>query len=173
MYEGKSILELHELLVSKKVTPLDLAKDAIELAKKDTNNAFEYIMEDEALAFASSLGEPEVDNPLWGIPFVIKDNFSTKDVPTTGSSNILNGYVPVYDATIIAKLKENVDTLIVIPNDKLLEIISAYSSAYAFKAVVPLSAKTGDGILTAVQLMCAMVKNNKTLTELAQLDKDV
>ena len=105
MYEGKSILELHELLVAKKVTPLDLAKDAIELAKQDNNNAFEYIMENEALEFASSLGEPEVNNPLWGIPFVIKDNMSTKGVPTTGSSNILNGYVPVFDATIVEKLK--------------------------------------------------------------------
>ena len=80
MYEGKSILELHELLVAKKVTPVDLVKDAIELAKKDTNNAFEYIMESEALAIAETLGEPEVDNLLWGIPFVVKDNMSTKDV---------------------------------------------------------------------------------------------
>ena len=105
MYEGKSILELHELLVSKKVTPLDLAKDAIEAAKKDNNNAFEYIMEKEAIEIASNLGEVEVNNPLWGIPFVIKDNMSTKDVPTTGSSNILNGYVPVFDATVVEKLK--------------------------------------------------------------------
>ena len=86
MYEGKSILELHELLVSKKVTPLDLAKDAIELAKKDNCNAFEYIMENEAIEIASNLGEVEVNNPLWGIPFVIKDNMSTKDVPTTAAS---------------------------------------------------------------------------------------
>ena len=106
MYEGKSILELHELLVSKKVTPLDLAKDAIELAKKDNCNAFEYIMEKEAIEIASNLGEVEVNNPLWGIPFVIKDNMSTKDVPTTGSSNILNGYIPVFDATVVEKLKE-------------------------------------------------------------------
>ena len=105
MYEGKSILELHELLVSKKVTPLDLAKDAIEAAKKDNNNAFEYIMEKEAIEIASNLGEVEANNPLWGIPFVIKDNMSTKDVPTTGSSNILNGYVPVFDATVVEKLK--------------------------------------------------------------------
>ena len=105
MYEGKTILELHELLVSKKVTPLDLAKDAIELAKKDTCNAFEYIMENEAIEIASNLGEVEVNNPLWGIPFVIKDNMSTKDVPTTGSSNILNGYIPVYDAAVVEKLK--------------------------------------------------------------------
>ena len=105
-YRGLSIEELHELLVAKKVTPLELAKEAIELAKKDTNNAFEYIMENEALALASELKEPEVNNPLWGIPFVIKDNMSTKDVPTTASSNILRGYVPVFDATVVAKLKE-------------------------------------------------------------------
>ena len=105
MYEGKSILELHELLVTKKVTPVDLAKDVIELAKKDNNNAFEYIMEQEAIEIASNLGEPEANNPLWGIPFVIKDNMSTKDVPTTASSNILKGYVPVFDAAVVEKLK--------------------------------------------------------------------
>ena len=106
MYRGLSIEKLHELLVAKKVTPLELTKEAIELAKKDTNNAFEYIMENEASAIAESLKEPEVNNPLWGIPFVIKDNMSTKGVPTTGSSNILRGYVPVFDATVVAKLKE-------------------------------------------------------------------
>ena len=105
MYEGKSILELHALLVSKKVTPLDLVKDVIELAKKDNNNAFEYIMENEAIEMASNLGEVEENNPLWGIPFVIKDNMSTKDVPTTASSNILKGYIPVFDATVVEKLK--------------------------------------------------------------------
>ena len=105
MYQGKSILELHELLVAKKATPLDLVKDAIEAAKADDNNAFEYIMENEAIEIASNLGEVEVDNPLWGIPFVIKDNMSTKDVPTTGSSNILNGYIPVYDAAVVERLK--------------------------------------------------------------------
>ena len=105
MYEGKSILELHELLVAKKVAPVDLAKEAIELAKKDNNNAFEYIMESEAIEIASNLGEPEANNPLWGIPFVIKDNMSTKDVPTTASSNILKGYIPVFDAAVVERLK--------------------------------------------------------------------
>lgn len=104
-YRGLSIDELHALLVAKKVTPLELAQEALDLAKTDSNNAFEYIMEKEALDFAASLTEPEENNPLWGIPFVIKDNFSTKDVPTTGSSNILKGYVPVFDATVVEKLK--------------------------------------------------------------------
>ena len=101
MYLDKTILELHALLVDKKITPLDLAKEAIEKAKLDNNNAFEYIAEKEALEFASSLTTPEIDNPLWGIPFLAKDNISTKDIPTTASSNILKGYVPLYDATVI------------------------------------------------------------------------
>lgn len=105
-YRNLSIDELHELLVKKEVTPLELAKEAIRLAKEDKNNAFEYIMEKEALEIASKLTVPEANNPLWGIPFVIKDNFSTKDVPTTASSNILSGYVPLYDATVMTKLLE-------------------------------------------------------------------
>ena len=57
MYEGKSILELHELLISKKVIPVELVKDVIELSKKDNNNAFEYIAEKEALEKVKNLDE--------------------------------------------------------------------------------------------------------------------
>lgn len=101
-----TIRELHNELVKKTVTPLDLVKEALLRAKADSNNAFEYIMEKEALDMAIKLKEPEADNIFWGIPFVIKDNFSTKDVPTTASSNILKDYVPVFDATVVKKLLE-------------------------------------------------------------------
>lgn len=103
-YRTLSIQELHSLLVSKEITPLELTKAVIENAKKDNNNAFEYIMEKEAIEIASSLGEPEEHNLLWGIPFVIKDNFSTKDVPTTASSNILKDYVPIYSSEVYQRL---------------------------------------------------------------------
>ena len=79
-YIGKSISELHELLVKKEVTPLELTKEVISYCKKDTNNAFEYILEKEAIEFAKTLINPEEDNLLWGIPFVSKDNISTKDI---------------------------------------------------------------------------------------------
>ena len=43
---------------------------------------------------------------LTGIPYALKDNFSTSGILTTASSNILKNYVPVYDATVYKKLKD-------------------------------------------------------------------
>lgn len=106
MYLGRTIEELHELLVKKEVTPLQLTKEALEALKNEKTNAIETICEKEALEFASTLIEPEIDNLLWGIPYVCKDNFSTKDILTTASSNILKDYIPVFDATVIKKMKE-------------------------------------------------------------------
>lgn len=103
-YLDLTIKEIHDALVNKKVTPLDLVSEALKRAKENKCNAYEYIMEKEALAMAKTLTEPEKDNLLWGIPFAIKDNISTKDVPTCASSDILKGYVPIYNATIIDKL---------------------------------------------------------------------
>ena len=44
--------------------------------------------------------------PLHGIPVLLKDNVNTADMPTTGASLSLQGYVPPDDATIVKKLKE-------------------------------------------------------------------
>lgn len=103
-YLHLSIEQLHSLLVNKEVTPLDLTLEAIAKAKADNNNAFEYIMENEAIEIAKSLGEPEPHNLFWGIPFAIKDNFSTKDVPSTGSSDSLKDYVPIYNSEVYQRL---------------------------------------------------------------------
>ncbi|MHB0856719.1 MAG: Asp-tRNA(Asn)/Glu-tRNA(Gln) amidotransferase subunit GatA [Anaerolineae bacterium] len=45
------------------------------------------------------------DQPLLGIPMAIKDVLCTKGVPTTCGSRILEGFVPPYDATVVAKLR--------------------------------------------------------------------
>lgn len=103
-YLDLSIREIHQALVEKKTTPLELVEEALRRAKANKDNAFEMLCEEEAIAFAKSLGEPEEDNLLWGIPYCSKDNFSTKGKETTASSNILVGYVPLFDATVIEKL---------------------------------------------------------------------
>ena len=112
-YMNLSIEELHQLLKEKKVKPSDLAKQALDKAKalQHPYNGFVTILE-EALEVAKELDNQEVEGPLFGIPYAAKDNYSTKGILSTGSSNILKDYVPVYDATVIAKLKEEKAVLI-------------------------------------------------------------
>ena len=44
-YLDLTILEIHDALINDKVAPLELVKEAIQRAKEDTNNSFEYICE--------------------------------------------------------------------------------------------------------------------------------
>jgi aspartyl-tRNA(Asn)/glutamyl-tRNA(Gln) amidotransferase subunit A len=43
--------------------------------------------------------------PLAGVPLAVKDVISTRGVPTTCGSRILEGYNPPYDATVVARLE--------------------------------------------------------------------
>ena len=98
----KSLQEIHEALKSGAVTSKELTEESLKRAHKyqDELNSFVTIIDDAK--------ESEVtDNVLSGIPCAIKDNFSTKDVLTTASSNILSNYVPVFDATAVKKLKDS------------------------------------------------------------------
>lgn len=100
-----TIVSIHQALVSKQTTPLELVLEAIRRAKADAFNSFEMIIEAEAIAQAKTLTTPEIDNMFWGIPFVLKDIFSTKGLETTAGSNILKGYIPLFDATVYQRLK--------------------------------------------------------------------
>jgi amidase len=44
--------------------------------------------------------------PLHGIPVLLKDNIFTADMPTTGGSLSLDGFIPPADATVTKKLRE-------------------------------------------------------------------
>ena len=44
--------------------------------------------------------------PLTGVPLQLKDNLSTRGVPTTCASLMLDGYTPPYDATVAIRLAQ-------------------------------------------------------------------
>lgn len=45
-------------------------------------------------------------SPLHGIPVVLKDNYDTHDLPTTGGSVLLKGYIPARDAVLVQQLRD-------------------------------------------------------------------
>lgn len=106
MYRGKTILELRKELDEKTITKEELFSHANTLA---------HYFQDEYNSFVTIIDKPkykERETLLSGIPYALKDNFSTNGILTTGSSNILKDYVPVYDATVYKKLKNAGATLI-------------------------------------------------------------
>jgi aspartyl-tRNA(Asn)/glutamyl-tRNA(Gln) amidotransferase subunit A len=51
-------------------------------------------------------GDHGAHKPLLGIPMAIKDVFSTTDIETTCGSKILQGYKPIFTATVVKRLEE-------------------------------------------------------------------
>lgn len=63
-------------------------------------NSFVTIMENAEL-------KDTKDSLLSNIPYVLKDNISTKGILTTASSNSLKNYIPVYNATVFEHLENS------------------------------------------------------------------
>ena len=98
-YMDKNIERIHEALVKGEVTSKELVEESLKKSHElqDKCNAFVTILDD-------AKEEKVTENILSGIPFGMKDNYSTKGILTTGSSNTLKDYVPFFNATAAEKL---------------------------------------------------------------------
>ncbi|MBR3230122.1 MAG: Asp-tRNA(Asn)/Glu-tRNA(Gln) amidotransferase subunit GatA [Bacilli bacterium] len=100
-YMDKSIEEIHDALKNGEVTSGELIKESLEKTHKvqEECNAFVTILDDVK-------EEKVTDEFLSGIPYGVKDNYSTKGVLSTGSSNTLKDYVPFFSATAVENLSK-------------------------------------------------------------------
>ena len=106
-YLDLDIRKIHELLVKKEITPLDLVDEALKRIEENKDlNAF-ITINDKVREEAKNLGEVDPNNLFFGIPIAVKDNIITKDLKTTCASHILDNFIPIYDATVVTKIKEN------------------------------------------------------------------
>ena len=96
---SESIEVLHEKLKNNEVTSDYLVKESLDKCHsiQEKTNAFVTIIDD-------AKGSEVTSDKLSGIPFAVKDNYSTKGVLSTGSSNTLKDYVPFFTATAVENL---------------------------------------------------------------------
>lgn len=103
---------LIEKLRSAEIRSVELTTAFMDsIADRDAKlGAFVHLDRDVALtqaAYADAKRDAgESQSPLAGIPVAVKDVLCVKDQPATCASRMLKGFVPPYDATVIAKLKQ-------------------------------------------------------------------
>ncbi len=73
-------------------------------------NAYLTVLDEDDVLSQADAADDLIQNgsasPVTGVPFLIKDNISTDGVRTTAGSHILDGYIPPFDATVVARLKD-------------------------------------------------------------------
>jgi aspartyl-tRNA(Asn)/glutamyl-tRNA(Gln) amidotransferase subunit A len=108
---ASSLSQAGRLLRSGETTALALLEDALDTASRTEAqlHAFLTIDSDGAREVANQADADLADGidrgPLHGIPVALKDNMCTRGVETTAASPMLAGYIPPYDATVVARLR--------------------------------------------------------------------
>tara|TARA_Y100000310_G_scaffold18735_2_gene18362 strand:- start:6607 stop:8016 length:1410 start_codon:yes stop_codon:yes gene_type:complete len=100
-------LEFIQKIKNKEIDIVEHTKKVIEECKK-LNKEYHYfnvISEELALQQAKQI-KKEPRGKLAGLPVSVKDCICVKDIESRAGSKILSGYKPVYDATVIEKLKK-------------------------------------------------------------------
>ncbi|HEX7056726.1 MAG TPA: Asp-tRNA(Asn)/Glu-tRNA(Gln) amidotransferase subunit GatA [Bacilli bacterium] len=108
-----SIRELHRRMANKELSVTDLVGASLQRIH-DTDakiGAFLALNEEHARLAAAEMDarfhtSGAIRGLLFGIPAGIKDNIATEGLPTTCGSKILANYRPIYDATVVKKLKD-------------------------------------------------------------------
>ncbi|BCJ58079.1 Asp-tRNA(Asn)/Glu-tRNA(Gln) amidotransferase subunit GatA [Micromonospora endophytica] len=103
--------QIAELVASGETSAVEVTRAHLDrIAAVDGQvNAFLHVDSEGALAAAREVdarrSAGEELGPLAGVPVAVKDVLTTKGVPTTVGSKILEGWRPPYDSTIVQRLR--------------------------------------------------------------------
>ena len=104
--------ELGPLIRTKQVSPVELTNHILKRIDKmnPTLNAYITPLNEFAIQQAKEVEDHimrgNYKGPLHGIPIGIKDNYNTKDIPTTAGAKIFKESMPNYSASSVTRLLE-------------------------------------------------------------------
>ncbi len=107
----RTISEIREALRTRAATASDVTQQYLARIEARDGELHAFLRVDRAAALRSArqvdaaLLRGDDPGPLAGVPVAVKDNMATRGLQTTAGSKILGGFVPVYDAHVVARLR--------------------------------------------------------------------
>lgn len=104
-----SIQELHDGFVHKKFTVTDVVSESLATIERLQGRLNVFITIRDQQTLLALAGEADkamsASSPLlFGVPFILKDSYVTRDARTTAASHVLGDFVSPYNATAVQKL---------------------------------------------------------------------
>lgn len=105
-------LEIASAIRERRLTSQEVVRYFLDRIEKYDGrlNSFITVCKTEALKQAENVDEMmrqgNISSPLMGVPVAVKDSILTENIKTTAASEMLRDYMPIYDATVVERIKD-------------------------------------------------------------------
>ncbi|AVP37517.1 Asp-tRNA(Asn)/Glu-tRNA(Gln) amidotransferase subunit GatA [Staphylococcus felis] len=147
----ESIENLQKMIKNNEIKPSEIVKDIYNAIEETdpTIQSFLALDKDNAIKKAEALDalqeKGQIEGKLFGIPMGIKDNIITEGLETTCASKMLEGFVPIYESTVMKKLHAENGILIGKVNLDEFAMGGSTETSYFKKTVNPFDHKAVPG----------------------------